>query len=116
MWINNHAHVLQAIDNCSDNLFLMNDIKRINLEPYLVGGKRPKLNASILISLSIGLPSYEEQTKIGNLFQKLDNLITVNQRKVEKLQERALPVIIKNFYFSLICCFVFHTFNYFTNI
>ncbi|MFL1695300.1 restriction endonuclease subunit S [Weissella kandleri] len=97
VWVNNHAHVLQAITNCSDNLFLMNNIKRINLEPYLVGGKRPKLNSGTLISLTICLPSYEEQTQIGDLFQKLDNLITVNQRKGEKLQELKKALLQKMF-------------------
>ncbi|WP_438819385.1 restriction endonuclease subunit S [Heyndrickxia coagulans] len=34
----------------------------------------------------IQIPSYEEQEKIGNFFKQLDHLITLHQRKLEKLQ------------------------------
>ena len=33
------------------------------------------------------LPSFDEQLKIGNFFKQLDHLITLHQRKLEKLQE-----------------------------
>ena len=35
----------------------------------------------------ICLPSFEEQKKVGEYFQSLDNLITLHQRKCEKLKE-----------------------------
>ncbi|EFQ7949937.1 restriction endonuclease subunit S, partial [Listeria monocytogenes] len=44
IWVNNHAHVLQAKENKHDNKFLMNAIKILKIEPFLVGGGRAKLN------------------------------------------------------------------------
>ncbi|CAH1855255.1 restriction endonuclease subunit S [Convivina intestini] len=41
---------------------------------------------SIFCKMPVIQPSKLEQTQIGTLFQSLDNLITVNQRKVEKYQ------------------------------
>ena len=80
VWVNNHAHVLQSKGGISDNLFLMNSFKRINIEPFLVGGGRSKLNADVMMKISLLIPSLQEQTQIGIFFQSLDNLITLHQR------------------------------------
>ncbi|MCP9615309.1 restriction endonuclease subunit S [Levilactobacillus brevis] len=37
--------------------------------------------------MSVAVPSYEEQQKIGIFFNKLDDNISLHQRKLEKLQE-----------------------------
>ena len=86
VWVNNHAHVLQSKSGISDNLFLMNSFKNINIEPFLVGGGRSKLNADLMMKISLLIPSLNEQTQIGNFFQNIDNLITLHQRtqKIEK--------------------------------
>ncbi|HDU3282447.1 TPA: restriction endonuclease subunit S, partial [Listeria monocytogenes] len=47
IWVNNHAHVLQAKENKHDNKFLMNAIKILKIEPFLVGGGRAKLNSDV---------------------------------------------------------------------
>ncbi|HFI0666502.1 TPA: restriction endonuclease subunit S, partial [Streptococcus suis] len=44
VWVNNHAHVIQALNNHANNLFLLIAIKSINIEMYIVGGGRAKLN------------------------------------------------------------------------
>jgi type I restriction enzyme S subunit len=36
--------------------------------------------------MPIPLPSVPEQRKIGSIFTQLDNLITLHQRKLEKLK------------------------------
>lgn len=53
---------------------------------FTQGTKQQSYNAEILKSLEICLPQIEEQQKIGLLFQQLDNFITVQQLKLEKLQ------------------------------
>ncbi|WP_031538060.1 restriction endonuclease subunit S [Bacillus sp. MB2021] len=40
---------------------------------------------SIFREMPIPIPSIKEQTKIGNFFDRLDHLITLNQRKYDKL-------------------------------
>ena len=46
---------------------------------------QPGVNAQEYSSFEFSLPSYEEQKKIGEYFRHLDNLITLHQRKYDKL-------------------------------
>ena len=86
VWVNNHAHVLQGKKTITDNKFLMNAIKNFNIEPFLVGGGRAKLNADVMMKLNILLPTFVEQEKIGSLFSLLDKTIALHQRKLDKLK------------------------------
>ena len=81
VWVNNHAHVLQGKKTITDNKFLMNAIKNFNIEPFLVGGGRAKLNADVMMKLNILLPTFVEQEKIGSLFSLLDKTIALHQRE-----------------------------------
>lgn len=87
VWVNNHAHVLQAKEERVDNKFLKNALKHTNIEPYLVGGGRAKLNADVMMKINFKVPTLPEQVQIGKFFDNLDHLITLHQRKLEKLQE-----------------------------
>ncbi|WP_034984092.1 restriction endonuclease subunit S [Ligilactobacillus salivarius] len=86
VWVNNHAHVLQGKNKMVDNLFLVNAIKQIKIETYLVGGSRAKLNADVMMKLPIKVPTFNEQQKIGEYFSKFDTLITLHQRKLDHLE------------------------------
>jgi len=55
------------------------------LSTYLQGGQG-NLSAQIVKSLELYLPQKEEQTKIGNYFQKLDKLIDLQQKEIKKLK------------------------------
>lgn len=50
-------------------------------------GTRGGLNKQLLSDLDILFPSLEEQTKIGEYFKNIDNLITLHQRKCDALKE-----------------------------
>ena len=52
---------------------------------YLQGGQG-NLSGTIVTSLMIDCPNYDEQKKIGVYFSTLDHLITLHQRKLEKLK------------------------------
>ena len=81
IWVNNHAHVLQATDK-NDNKFLKYNISQMNIEPFLVGGGRAKLNAETMMKIELNAPkNKQEQKQIGCFFHGLDNLITLHQRK-----------------------------------
>ena len=97
VWVNNHAHVLQGKKTITDNKFLMNSIKNFNIEPFLVGGGRAKLNADVMMKLNILLPTFDEQEKIGSLFSLLDKTIALHQRKLDLLKEQKKGYLQKMF-------------------
>ncbi|HBI2114107.1 TPA: restriction endonuclease subunit S [Enterococcus faecalis] len=86
VWVNNHAHVLQAKRSKADNKFLMNAIKSINIEPFLVGGGRSKLNSEVMMNLEINTPSKDEQLKISTLCKQLDDITALYQNKLNQLK------------------------------
>ncbi len=54
------------------------------IEKYLQGGQG-NLSGTIVKELSVDFPSLKEQKAIGDFFRQLDNLITLHQRKYDKL-------------------------------
>lgn len=50
------------------------------------GGTIKTITKEALTDFIVSLPSLEEQQKIGNFFNNLDNLITLHQRKLEKIE------------------------------
>ena len=50
-----------------------------------------------LQKMNIKIPSYNEQHKIGQLFEKIDNLITLHQHKLEKLKNMKKSLLNKMF-------------------
>ena len=86
IWVNNHAHVLQSKPEMADNKFLAYSISQADIEALLVGGGRAKLNAEVMMGIDLVIPSLPEQIAIGRYLTQLDDLITLHQRKLEKLQ------------------------------
>ena len=86
IWVNNHAHVLQAKSCIADNYFLAFSLNRADIESLLVGGGRAKLNAETMMNISLMFPSITEQREIGKYILSIDHLITPHQRKLEKLK------------------------------
>ena len=73
-----------------DNKYLFQYLKAPFLMDYVdkkaTGGTIKHLNQNILVDFPVLLPSKAEQKAIGVYFERLDNLITLHQRKLEKLQ------------------------------
>ncbi len=97
VWVNNHAHVIQGKANIANNRFLQSAIKTINIEPFLVGGSRAKLNADVMMKLPTKLPKIDEQAKIGSFFQSFENLIALHQRKLNELKSFKSTMLSKMF-------------------
>ena len=97
IWVNNHAHVLQGKEKIANNKFLSYAMRLADIESVLVGGGRAKLNADIMMNLDIAIPSFNEQEQIGAYFSNLDNLITLRQRELEKLQNIKKSMLEKMF-------------------
>ena len=66
------------------------------IETYLQGGQG-NLSGTIVKELSVDFPSLKEQKAIGDFFRQLDNLITLHQRKLEKLQNIKKSMLEKMF-------------------
>ena len=60
-------------------------------------GAQPNLSLEQVANLEIAIPSVSEQVKIGNYFEKLDNLITLHQRQLEKLKNIKTALLEKMF-------------------
>ena len=67
------------------------------IERYQEGGVRMYFYYNKLCMCSLDLPSIEEQRKIGKYFDKFDNLITLHQRKLEKLKKIKKSMLEKMF-------------------
>ncbi|MGY0187189.1 restriction endonuclease subunit S [Lactococcus petauri] len=61
------------------------------------GGAQKNVNAGILQNLLIPLPSLDEQKQISNFILKLDNTITLHQRKLDLLKEQKIGYLQKMF-------------------
>ncbi len=64
---------------------------------YTQGTKQQSYNAKLIKILPITLPSVAEQKKIALYLNNLDRLITLYQRKVEKLQQFKKAMLAKMF-------------------
>jgi len=58
--------------------------KQVIISTYLQGGQG-NLSGSIVKELNLDIPTLPEQTQIGTYFQNLDSLISLHQRKYDKL-------------------------------
>ena len=68
--------------------YLNSDIGIKYFESTQIGGGQKNSGAGILNEMPVTLPStIEEEKKIGDYFRTLDHLITLHQRKCEKLKE-----------------------------
>lgn len=97
IWVNNHAHVLQSKPEMADNKFLAYSISQADIEALLVGGGRSKLNAEVMMSIELVMPSLPEQIAIGRCMTRLDYLITLHQREVDKLAKLKKSMLEKMF-------------------
>ena len=85
-WINNHAHVISNKQGITNTKFLIYRFSMFNYIPFLVGGSRAKLNANSLLKLKMKIPIIEEQEKIAQLLYRLDSMITLHNKKLNRLE------------------------------
>ena len=94
------AYVLNA-KNGLDQKFLFTLLQTDNFYKYTVSvSKRsgmPKINREELNAYGFSVPKTIEQSQIGSLFLAFDNLITLHQRKLKKLQNVKKSMLEKMF-------------------
>lgn len=86
-WINNHAHVLRAKKEFYQNTIFYS-LEHKDIQSYIVGGTRTKLNQSALRQISILIPNDRtEQKKIAEILETIDSAIEQTEALIAK-QER----------------------------
>lgn len=88
------------------NKFIFQQLGKMKLTGYWTrystGSTFESINSNDIKDAKIMVPVEEEQQKIGSFFQQLDHLITLHQRKLEKLQELKKGYLQKMFCWFLI--------------
>ena len=82
-WVNNHAHVLSAKSNLILE-YLKYYLNYADLNLYINGATRGKLNQSALNKIKIPMPPLAEQQKIAAILDAADSLRQKDQQLVER--------------------------------
>jgi type I restriction enzyme S subunit len=83
-WVNNHAHVLDAVSfDCLRYLELY--FNAIDLKPFVTGTAQPKMNQAKMNSIPISLPPLGEQKRI---VEKCDRLLILCDEIEKRRQQR----------------------------
>ena len=88
-------------ENYVDGKYLFQYLKAPFLMDYVgqkaTGGTIKHLNQNILVNFPVVLPQKAEHEKIGEFFEGIDYIITLHQRKLEKLQNIKKSMLNKMF-------------------
>jgi type I restriction enzyme S subunit len=85
-WVNNHAHVLQANLSRTTNLFLRNVLNFLDLNRYIVGSTRKKLNQESMKQIKLPLPPLGEQQEINSILTKVDTALRTEFEETKRLE------------------------------
>lgn len=66
--------------------FLHSVFQRVNWKQKDESTGVPSLSKTTINEVHVAVPEYEEQVKIGSFFSRLDHLMTLHQRELEKLK------------------------------
>jgi len=86
-WVNNHVHIFRALKDKAINFYLMNILNYLNLNDYIGGSTRGKLNQSTMRNIKIPLPPLPEQQEIAEILQTIDQKIEIEKKKKELYEE-----------------------------
>ena len=80
------TNLMALSSNKIDSEFLYNIISKEGLYKIADTSTIPQINNKHIEPYEVLLPRLDEQRTIGKFFKDVDNLITLHQRKLEKLQ------------------------------
>ena len=84
-------------ENDTDLYFLFSFFQKVNWKKYDESTGLPSLSKKTISTIKIKTPSKNEQIKIGTLIQKVNNLISLQQRKLDILIKLNRNIIINLF-------------------
>ena len=85
-WVNNHAHVLRATAGV-DQSYLFWSLRNRDIRRWIAGGTRSKLTRGQMEQVKIPVPSLEEQRRIAEILDTIDESIRANQQQRDKLRQ-----------------------------
>lgn len=95
-WVNNHAHILKPMKNV-DYGYMYYTLEAADYSTFITGSAQPKLSQSNLELQTLPVPPYYEQVFIATYLDthcaKIDNLISIQQKRIALLQELKQSVI-----------------------
>ena len=95
------AVIGRGVASISGNDFLYQTLKKMKEFDYWsklsAGSTFDSINSEQLKNSEINIPLNEEQKQIGNFLEKIDNLITLHQHKLEKLKNMKKSLLNKMF-------------------
>lgn len=80
-----------------DLQFSLSIFKKINWKKFDESTGVPSLSKTVISSVSVSVPSYEEQQKIGSFFKQLDDTIALHQRELEQQKDMKKAMLQKMF-------------------
>lgn len=95
-WVNNHAHVLRAMDG-NVNGFICEQLETFDYRKYNSGGAQPKLNQATCRAIIMNMPSIPEQQKIAEFLSTIDTVIEKQKETVSAWEECKKGVMQKLF-------------------
>ncbi|MDH5546201.1 MAG: restriction endonuclease subunit S [Gammaproteobacteria bacterium] len=96
-WVNNHAHILDAIEGVTSNKYLLHYLNKFNYKDYVGGTTRLKLNQADLKQIPVPLAPPEQQkrivAKIEELFSHIDAGIEALKKAKQLLKQYRQSVL-----------------------
>ena len=87
--VNQHVCIIRTKDNLVSSFlcnFLLSNYGQKQIDSFQAGGNRQGLNFEQIKSIKIGLPSIEEQKKIAELLQLLEQRIVTQNKIIERYE------------------------------
>jgi type I restriction enzyme, S subunit len=89
-WVNNHAHVLRAIDDVTSNLYLKYYLDQFDFQEFVNGTTRLKLTQGSMNEIPVKLAPLNEQRRIVAKLERLLSRVDAAQARLE-----TIPLILK---------------------
>ncbi|AEF43143.1 restriction endonuclease subunit S [Hoyosella subflava] len=84
-WVNNHAHIIRAVRGNDQNFVYWSLVHR-DIRRFISGGTRTKLTQAEMRSIELKIPEYEEQRRIAEILDTLDDQIRATEQIIAKLK------------------------------
>lgn len=84
-WVNNHAHVVDALPELTSNLYLKKFFAWVDLSSYITGSAQPKLSQGKLNTIPVPVPALSVQ---GEIVAKLDRTYQLTESLKKEVEEK----------------------------